>query len=112
MAAKSSYAPFKQLNIYQQDVIQHKAVPATKPMIRSTLVTIPLLVWTYYHHYYYYYYESYEDGTVRVMVTMMMIIISIILLVSTSRTNHTTIIRIHSEEKMAIAVMRVVSASR
>jgi hypothetical protein len=58
--------------------------------------------------------EMTEDGTIIgiIMVVMMMIIISIILLVSTSRTNHTTIIRIHSEEKMAIAVMRVVSASR
>jgi hypothetical protein len=64
-----------------------------------------------------------EDGTITattmgrtsrgvifgiIMVVMMMIIISIILLVGTSRTNHTTIIRIHSEEKMAIAAMRVV----
>jgi hypothetical protein len=35
VAAKSSYAPFKQLNIQQQDVIQHKAIPATKPMINN-----------------------------------------------------------------------------
>jgi hypothetical protein len=35
MAAKSSYAPFKQLNIHQEDVIQRKAIPATKPMINS-----------------------------------------------------------------------------
>jgi hypothetical protein len=52
------------------------------------------------------------DGTIIgiIMVVMMIISIniSIILLVRTSRTNHTTIIRIHSEEKMAIAVMRVV----
>jgi hypothetical protein len=48
-------------------------------------------------------------GVIGIIMVMMMIIISNILLVGTSRTNHTTIIRI--QRRNGHTVMRVVSAS-